>query len=265
MDTRRNTEGNPDLQVTEIYNADLRYEIFPGNAQLFSVSAFYKEFKDPIELRALANNSDKYENAISGTNYGVEVEYRSMLSSITGSKETPFLDDMTFYANLAIIRSEVDISNLVTSSVATPMQGQSPYVFNAGLQYSNAENGWTFAANVNRIGDRIAIHSNQTSDNAVPAYWEKARTFLDFQVAKNLFKNKLELKLNVQNALAQNLIYYQNNDLEGTEEIKGFEAFMNQVFTGDSQNKNGYNDEEDDKIWDTKFGPTFSFTVTYSF
>lgn len=264
-DTRRNTTGNPDLKIAEILDLDVRYEIFPGNGQLFSVSAFYKDFTNPIELQALANNSDQYNNAKSGKNTGIELEYRTLTSSIFSAENNKFLRDLTLYANLAIIRSEVNISNLVESSVATPLQGQSPYLLNFGLQYSNIEKGWSFSANLNRAGNRITVHSNQAAGVANPAIWEKARTFLDFQLAKTLLQNKLELKVNVQNALAQNLKFYQNNELEGTEQVQGFKAFVNQVFTGDKQNRNGYNDKEDDLLWDTKFGQTISFTATYSF
>lgn len=264
-DTRRNTTGNPDLKTAEIVNFDLRYEIFPGSGQLFSVSAFYKDFTNPIELQALANNSDQFNNAKSGKNTGIELEYRTLTSSIFGTENNKFLSDLTLYSNLAVIRSEVNITNLVASSVATPLQGQSPYLVNLGLQYSNLEMGWSFSANLNRAGNRILIHSNQAQGVSNPAIWEKARTFLDFQLAKSFLKNKLELKVNVQNALAQNLKFYQNNELEGTAEIKGFKAVVNQVFIGDKQNRNGYNDQEDDLLWDTKFGQTFSFTATYSF
>lgn len=263
--TRFNTSGTPNLKITEIFNADLRYEFFPGKGQIFSVSTFYKDFKNPIELQALANNSNQYKNADSGTNYGVEIDFRVLFSSIIGTKDTKILDDLTLFSNLAVIRSKVDISNLIATSVDTPLQGQSPYVFNAGLQYLNKDLGWSFSANMNRIGNRITIHGNQTTDNQTPGFWEKARTLLDFQVAKSLFNNKFEIKLNVQNALAQDLIFYQNHDLIGTKEIKGFEAFTNKLFTGDSQNKNGYNSEEDDLIWKTKFGQSFSLTMTYSF
>ena len=265
FDTRFNTSGNPDLKITEIYNADLRYEFFLGRGQLFSASAFYKNFKNPIELQALANNSNKYQNATAGTNYGVELEFRLLLSTFFGAKETKFLDDLTLFSNLAVIRSEVDISNLTPSAVATPLQGQSPYVFNAGLQYINKEMGWSFSANTNRVGNRITIHGNQTTGNASPAYWEKARTFLDFQIAKSFLKNKIELKLNVQNVLAQDLVFYQNNDLLETSEIKGFDAFVNKVFTGDSQNKNGFDSKVDDEISRNTFGRTFSFSMTYNF
>jgi hypothetical protein len=145
------------------------------------------------------------------------------------------------------------------------MQGQSPYVFNAGLQYMNKELGWSFSANMNKIGNRIAIHGNQIQGDENPAFWEKSRILLDLQLAKFFLKEKLELRLNVQNALAQDLDVYQNNDLPGTKEIKGFKAFVNNVFTGDSQNKNGYNSQEDDLVWKTKFGPTLSFSVNYNF
>ncbi|NDP26747.1 MAG: TonB-dependent receptor [Flavobacterium sp.] len=266
-DTGRQTEGNPDLKITEIINADLRYEIFPGKAQLFSVSAFYKEFKNPIEIQVQANNSDKYQNAKSGTDYGMEIEYRTLVSSIFGSANSKILNDLTLFTNLAVIRSKVDISNIVKSATLQdiPMQGQSPYVFNAGLQYMNKELGWSFSANMNRIGNRIAIHGNQIQGDENPAFWEKSRTVLDLQLAKFFLKEKLEFRFNVQNALAQDLDVYQNNDLSGTKEIKGFPAFVNKVFTGDSQNKNGYNPQEDDIVWKTKFGPTLSFAVYYNF
>ena len=267
-ETRFNTSGNPNLKITEIFNVDLRYEFFPGNAQLFSVSAFYKDFKNPIEIQALGNNSNQYQNANSGTDYGAEFEFRTLLSTIFGTKETKILDDLTLYSNLAVIRSKVDISNLFVTPTGvsdTPLQGQSPYVFNAGLQYTNLGAGWAFSANLNRIGDRITIHANQTLGNPTAGFWEKGRTLLDLQSSKSFFKNKLELKMNLQNALAQDLILYQNNDLPGTEKIKGFKAFTNKTFLGDSQNKNGYNSQEDDLTTKVKFGSTYSFTLTYSF
>ena len=265
-ETKRNREGTPDLKIAKVFNADLRYEIFPGKGQLFSISAFYKKFNDPIELQAQANNTDKYKNAKSGENKGVELEYRTLLSSVFGTENQKVLNDLTFFTNLAIIRSKVDISNLVASSTIQeiPLQGQSPYVFNAGLQYVNSEQGWSASANLNKIGDRIAFQGNQTAGASTPALWEKGRTFLDFQFSKSLAKKSIELKLNVQNILAQDLIFYQNNDL-GKTNVTGINKFINSVFNGDSQNKNGYNPDEDDLVWITKFGPTFSLSVSYSF
>ena len=263
--TRQNTQGAP-LDIAKINNYDFRYEIFPGKGQLFSVSAFYKEFDKPIELQALANNSNIYKNAKFAESRGIELEYRTLLSSIVGAKENKLLDDITLYTNVAIIRSKVDISNIATSDNLSdiPLQGQSPYVLNAGLQYINSEMGWSSALNFNRIGDRIAIQGNYTKDNTAPALWEKSRSFLDFQIAKSFLKNKLELKFNIQNILAEDLVFYSNNDIE-TAPKTGFDALINNVFTGTKQNKNGYDETIDDLVWVTKYGKTFSFTVTYNF
>jgi len=265
--TRFNTSGDPDLKIAEIKNFDFRYEIFPGKGQLFSFSAFYKEFTNPIELQAQANNSNQYKNAKEGTNTGIELEYRTLVSSIFGTENNKILEDLTLFTNLAIIRSKVDISNLVTSATLKdiPLQGQSPYVFNGGFQYMNKEFGWSGTLNMNRVGDRIAIHGNQTPGGATPAFWEKGRTFLDMQIAKSFMNNKLELKFNVQNLLAQDLIYYQNNEGDIAEKVSGITAFFNDVLTGDRQDKNGFDASEDDVVWRTKFGPTFSLSINYNF
>ena len=265
ISTRFNTQGTSDLKICNITNFDFRYEIFPGKGQLFSFSAFYKKFEYPIELQGLSNNSNKYSNALAATNRGIELEYRTLLGSIVGS-ESKLLNDLTFFSNLAIIRSKVDITNLVTSNdlVDVPLQGQSPYVFNAGLQYINKDLGWSVSTNINRVGNRIAIQGNQTPGATTPAFWEKSRTFLDGQITKSFMKNTLELKFNIQNILKQDQIFYQNNDLDKTE-VTGLDAKINELFTGDSQNKNGYNEKEDDLISLTKFGRTFSFSMTYNF
>ena len=263
--TRFITGGTPTLKIATIQNADFRYEIFPGKGQLFSLSAFFKKFKDPIEIQALANNSNQYKNASSGEARGIELEYRTLIGSIFGS-ENKVVNDITFYTNIAVIRSKVDISNLFTVDTIpdTPLQGQSPYVANAGLQYQNSQNGFGASINFNRVGDRIALQANQTPGNFVPAIWEKSRSFLDFQISKNFFQNKLELKFNAQNILAENLIFYSNNDA-GTEAKQGFEALANNIFTGTRENRNGYNPDVDDLIASTKLGKTFSFSVTYNF
>jgi outer membrane receptor protein involved in Fe transport len=265
-ESTNNTQGTPDLKIATIKNYDFRYEIFPGKGQLFSISGFYKNFENPIEIQALANNSNKYQNAKSGTCKGGELEYRTLLSSIFGTKETKVLEDITLFTNIAIIRSKVDISNLVKSTELKeiPLQGQSPYVFNAGMQYLNKEYGWSSAINLNKIGDRIAIQGNQTAGASTPALWEKSRAFLDLQVAKTFLKNKLELKFNIQNLLAEDLIYYENNDTP-TPNRSGFKALVSNVFTGDRQNKNGYDSTVDDVRWKTQYGKTFSFSLSYTF
>ncbi len=259
------TSGNPDLQIARINNFDFRYEIYPGKSQIFSVSFFHKKFSNPIEMIAGVNNKEVvYKNALSATNYGFELEFRTLLASVFGNEDSLFLNNLTLFSNVAIINSKVDVSNIAASSdtqKSRPMQGQSPYVFNAGIQFLTSESGWSVSTNINTIGDRIAVVGNSETE---PNLWEKGRTFLDAQIAKSFLKKKLELKFNAQNILAQDLVFYWNRDL-GEAGDSGLKGTFDAVFNGDKQNKNGYNANEDDLIWLTKFGRTFSLALTFNF
>ncbi len=255
------TQGNIDLKIAQIQNLDLRYEIYPGKGQLFSFSYFRKNFTNPIELKYTPNKNLSYYNADRAENSGVEFEFRSLLSSLFKYEGAAFLDDLTLFSNIAIIKSKVDISSFNEKEKSRPMQGQSPYVFNAGLQYMNKDNGWAVSTNINRVGNRIAISGN----DSYPTIWEKARTFVDMQISKSFQKNKFEVKLNIQNVLAQDLIFYQNNTPNAYNNDTAITSLTNLVFTGDGHNNNGYKAGVDDAIWITKFGRTFSLSATYNF
>ncbi len=255
------TQGNDSLKVSRVRNFDIRYEVYPGNGQMFSVSYFRKKFTDPIELKQEANNSTvTYRNALSAKSSGVELEFRALLSSFVGG-ESAILDDFTLFSNLAIIKSETDTSNFasVNTEQSRPMQGQSPYVFNAGIQYLNKDNGWAVSANLNRVGNRILVAEGDQD----PALWEKGRTLLDMQVVKTMWNNKLELKLNIQNLLAQDLITYNNNYREN-ESFGTLETLANGIFTGDYHYKDGFS-KDDDEVWRATYGATFSLSATYNF
>lgn len=257
------TQGNPDLKIATIKNFDLRYELYPGKGQLFSFSYFNKKFTNPIEIQQEINNKTvTYRNASSAKNSGIELEFRTLLSTIFKSENKTILDDITLFSNIAVIKSRVDLSNFNSANTekSRPLQGQSPYIFNAGLQYINTDNGWAFSTNINKAGNRIAYASSEIK----PAIWEKGRTFLDVQVAKSFYKNKLELKFNIQNILAQDLLFYQNN-YRNNVRYGALETLANHVFTGDYHYEDGYNAADDDIIWKTKFGRSFSLSATYNF
>jgi outer membrane receptor protein involved in Fe transport len=257
------TQGNPNLKRATVQNYDFRYELYPSKGQLFTVSYFMKKFKDPIEvIQQSLNKTIGYVNANSAVNSGVELEFRVLLSSIFTYENTTFFDDLTLFSNIAIIKSAADVTGINGANPETSrtMQGQSPYVFNAGLQYVNKINGLMVSTNFNRAGNRIAFASSENRS----AIWEKGRNFLDMQIAKSFFNNKFELKFNIQNILAEDLIFYQNN-YRNTESYSPLETLANHVFTGDYHFKDGYNAADDDQIWNTKFGRSFSLSATYNF
>ncbi len=279
--TQLSTQGDIRLKIASIQNYDFRFETYPGKNQLFSVSVFYKNFKNPIEIQALSlNRTVLYQNADSAFSYGVEMEFRTQLSSLFHFEGSKLLDNLTVFSNISTISSEVDVTSIVAASNSEKkrqLQGQSPYVLNAGIQYADTENGFNVAANLNRVGNRIAISGNIETQ---PALWEKSRTFLDFQFAKTFLDKKMEVKLNVQNILAQDQIFYNNNDAipftpaKNTEDLpptfftlfdnvsNGVKNTINRSF---GNRKNWYNSETDDLVWKIKTATTFSVSMSYNF
>lgn len=251
--------GNEKLTRAKIQNFDFRYELYPGKGQIVSASVFNKQFDNPIETisDAALENQITYQNVKSATNYGVELEVKFILGSLLNADSSKFLNNLTLFSNLAIIRSSVDLSG-VSGAVDRPLQGQSPYVFNAGINYQHPETELSFALNANQVGQRIFIVGNQ----ATPNIWENSRMFLDFQVTKSFVKKKLEVKLNVQNILAQRQIFYQKDE---NSTGAGGNSFFNNILYGDKLNRNGYDKEKDMVRWNTNFGRTISATISYRF
>ena len=204
--------GNEALQRASIDNLDLRYEIYPGKSQVFSVSAFYKAFADPIELIADNANSNVafYRNATSAKVNGFELEFRTLLNTVFGGDEASLLSKFTFSANAAFTWSKVTLpgdfgSNPLSKDIQTrPLQGQSPYVLNGSLFYSDENKGWGATLAVNRVGQRIAVIGSIIT----PDIWEQGRTVLDLQINKSILNKKVDLRLNIKDLLAQKLIMF---------------------------------------------------------
>ena len=234
------TSGNPNLKRATIDNFDVRWEMYPGKGQIVSVSGFYKSFNNPIELINRTGTSGAPElyftNVNKVTNIGGEVEFRLNLGTFT-KVENKLLDNITVYSNASIIKSVVDMSHFVGSGSDRPLQGQSPYIINTGLFYTTPKKDLTATISYNVIGQRIYIVGNVQE----PSVWENGRNVIDIQVSKKI-GDKVELKLNVKDLLAQDLVYFQ--DL----------------------NDNKKYDLGIDNNWqEIKFGQTISMSIKYTF
>ncbi len=162
----------------------------------------------PLSVTATSGNVT-FHNVASAKNYGFELEFRAVLGAVFKTDSCKFLNNLTLYSNYAYIRSAVDISAVRgAASASRPLQGQSPYIVNAGIMYSDNDLGISFAASLNRVGQRIAIVGNINE----PDIWENGRTVIDLQLGKSFFKNKLEIKLFARDLLAQKLYFYQDKN-----------------------------------------------------
>ena len=246
--TRLSIFGNPDLKRATIDNYDVRYEIYPGKGQLFSISGFYKKIINPIELVFDPNidKTAKYQNTPEASIYGVELESRFQLSTIFKSSKKSILENLTVFGNLSLMKSEINLGgDTILYGPNRALQGQSPYMFNAGVIYQN-ENGFSTTLQINKVGQRIAIAGN-ISDSHI---WENGRPILDLQIAKNFEKQGLEFKLNVKDILAKQLIHF-------------FDINDNGKYDKDNLKNN---DATTDKIFSTvNYGRVISASVTYKF
>ncbi|UEG52969.1 TonB-dependent receptor [Mucilaginibacter daejeonensis] len=197
-------QGNTSLKRTQIHNLDLRYEFYPSAGQIISVSAFYKNFKNAIESYfddKLSTPNITYFNSRTANNFGMEFEFRKTLDLFS-----PQLKNTTLYTNLALIRSTVKDPRLDLSEPdgKRPMVGQAPYVINAGLLQTFAQNKASINVLYNRVGPRIF----RAGGTVFPSVYENARDVIDVQLGYRVFKNKGEFKLNAGDLLNQSTKFY---------------------------------------------------------
>jgi outer membrane receptor protein involved in Fe transport len=195
--------GNSALKRTKITNLDLRYEIYPRAGELFTLGVFYKNFQNPIEQflnqTGPTSFSFNYGNVDEAQGYGLEFEMRKKLDFVNA------LRNLTFQTNLSYIYNKVKNNN---NTVDRPMQGQSPYVVNASLQYDIEKLGINTTLLFNQIGRRILYVGNLT----LPEIWENPRPLLDLQVAKKIIRNKGELRLSISDIINSTAYFYHDVD-----------------------------------------------------
>lgn len=198
--------GNVNLQLSNIDNFDLRYEIFPENApgEVVSLSAFYKRFTNPIVVTFLpgggGNQQFTWTNTEGADLYGVEFEIRKSLGFLS-----PKLSNFTISNNLAVIQSNQDIADRECEQGLSlnenyvcerPFNGQSDFVFNANLSYRTAdENSWDAILAYNYFSDRLQSIGRPGS----PDIFEQGRSQLDLSVSKNF--NNLKVSLRAKNLI----------------------------------------------------------------
>jgi len=167
-----NAEGistwNGNLVETDIDNLDLRWEVFYPGGQLLSISGFFKRFQNPIELVRIPEQQTSTEfqprNVGDAMVYGLELEARKHLGFLAES-----LANLSINANVTVAQSVLTMSDVEfnarknferegeTITNERRMAGQSPYMINAGVMYSNEKLGIDFGAFYNVKGQTLEV------------------------------------------------------------------------------------------------------------
>jgi len=220
FDRNADIKGNEDLKIAELNNYDLRLEFYPSGSQVLSVGGFYKTITNPVEFNIDISQPTFttfiYSNEKSAKIYGLEFEVRKNLDFIN---DRQIFQDISVFSNLALIKSTLDFEAGSQAKTDRPLQGQSPYVINAGIQYENADNGWFGSVIINRVGRRIAyVGVDPKFGDTRQDIFEAPRSILDAQVGKNF--GNLNLKFTLGDLFHQDQIFYQDTDQNGKFEDK---------------------------------------------
>jgi hypothetical protein len=196
-------------------NLDLKYEWFLSKSELISLSAFTKEIKNPINLvvGADATGTQRYfRTGDKATIYGFEVELRKNLITTDGDDAK-----LSLGFNGSYMKTKQDLYNNINGTynlsfnrTEDKLQGASPLLLNADINYSPVFNNYKPTANLvfSYFSDRIDALGSGQLGNII----EKSVSTLDF-IWKNSFNDNLEVNLSAKNLLNPTVRYIRETTL----------------------------------------------------
>ena len=141
--TERFFVGNTDLVPTYIDNYDLRWEHYGKDNQFLALSAFYKTFTDPIEINyfdVTTPNTLIARNSPNANVYGIEAEVRNSIYSNDFYRLSINANASLIVSDLEMTPQELESRQSVADGreidSSRELQGQSPYLVNAGVTYN---------------------------------------------------------------------------------------------------------------------------------
>ena len=207
--------GNPDLlgglsgdgpTYSDVYNFDLKYELFMDQGEIISLAAFAKTILDPVNrvVAADATGTQRYfRTGDQADVYGVELELRkNLLSSADG------IGVLSLGLNAAYTHTEQDLKDIPAGTENTfgtsfdrdsdELEGASPFIMNADINFSPVFGKYRPKATLvySYFSDRIFSLGAGSLGNIV----EKSVPTLNF-VWRNAFGEHFEANLNAMNLL----------------------------------------------------------------
>ncbi len=204
--TGRVTRGDPNLEKSDVFNADLKWEFFPKKSELVSATAFYKQIKNPINLALTRGSAGIFQFSNTGEKANVfGVEFETRLNLIENEDEKPMLNFNTNITKMWFnqdLLEEFQYKNITESD----LQGASDLILNGSLGYNNQKER-EFIATItgNYSSDKIfALGAPEDFANSAVLYndeiIEKGFFAMDLVVSKQI-TDKLLLKFVGRNLL----------------------------------------------------------------
>lgn len=202
------TAGNPLLENSENYNLDLRFEHFPSNIELLSLTIFGKYIDRPIERTTVASADILYTYINTGTAIvaGAEMEIKKNIGALLDNPHK-VLERLSFGMNASLIYSRISFDTKKAKAIASispthtsrPMVGASPYLINTDLSYEwnfSKKSTTIFSLVYSTFGKRIFVAGSQGAEDI----YEMPFHSLDFLIQHEI-KNRFQIDFSAKNIL----------------------------------------------------------------
>lgn len=193
-----NSQGNQNLQPSDNYNVDLKWDYYLSPGEIISVTGFYKHIKNPISRIEIASAGGylSYENiADHATVAGMEVELRKNIFSrpMPGNG----LNKLTFGLNGSYTYTHAKVP-LATDKSGSQLEGAAPWIVNCDLSHQLTAGNKTFTNTLvfNYFSDRVYTIGTEGYQDIM----EKGIPTLDFVSSAKLNKY-ITLSLKARNLL----------------------------------------------------------------
>lgn len=241
--TGRVTQGNADLEPSENYNADIKWEYFMTKSNLISLASFYKRIKNPINysiLRSAGGNFTYNNTGEAAQVIGAEFETRYDIF------DSESLGNLNANLNVTYMYHNQDLKEEFTYKDVTEskLQGAPDYIINSQVSYSdNKENEFVATLSGNYTSDKIYSLGTPSDQNFRATQYndeiiEKGFITLDFAVSKKINEN-LSIKGSVKNLL--NPSVDQTQKVGVVETVGGNEVVVSENNELVQSYKNGVN------------------------
>lgn len=219
------TRGNPNLDASTNYNLDLKYEFFPSNGQLVSLTGFYKKIEDPINKvqdRGAAGVFSYFNAGEEANIYGIELETR--VDIIDSENENAI--DFGVGFNASRMWHKQDLKDVYedgtfirtfqyNNKTEVGLQGASDWIFNGSLNFSTENSDRAFRGSIvaNYQSDKIYALGAPEVQTQTDVFYndeivEKGFVTLDAIISKNFGEN-WSVQFRGQNLLNPEIERYQ--------------------------------------------------------
>ncbi len=237
-DTDRVFFGNPNLRDTRFTNVDARYEFFFGPQQYFTLGAFFKDVKRPVEsivIQQGATAQQSYINAPKAEILGAEIEIKQVFDGVFSEgwlAPYSFLVQANYtYSSSELKAGSGDTVITPTGSVVSApsyivvgsqLQGQSEHVANLQLGFEDEVSQGTLL--LTYVSDR----SSARGPEGQPDIIQEPGVMLDFVYRRDFetFGRPFTLKFKAGNLLDEDYLEHQT--------FGGGEVIINQYDLGRS-------------------------------